>query len=155
MALPAGTREVTSQQKLRKLLSTYRSAQGDIDEITESLRTETSNAVEKHHLHRRAFNMIKALDKLSPEKLAEWSEHFEHYMEISGLNERIASAPSLALGNGADESELDADEAEQQKALKRRNGKGAAAAAAAEEETPAGEKAEGNLRNFPTPQGRA
>jgi hypothetical protein len=45
------------------------------------------------------------LDRLSPEKLADFMEHFDHYFEASGLEERANSAQRLPMGDGAGEQE--------------------------------------------------
>lgn len=124
----------TSGKKLKSLLASARSTQSDITELAGTLGEEIKTAIENNHLHRKAFNIVKGLDRMEPEKLRECWEHLEHYMEAAGLNERIASAPRLTMGEGGDDpTELEADEAEQDKAAKRK----------------------GNVRAFPQPTGEA
>jgi len=157
-ALPAGSKPAINQKKLRSLLSSARSARADISEIAGGMGEAIAKAVENDHLDRKAFNMVRALDKLEPDRLADVLENFEHYLDISGLNERAASAPRLPIGEGddGDHNESEADEKEQERALAaKKNANGAGKHA---EPKPAGEKPgekTGNVENFPTPQGRA
>lgn len=141
MAKPATNpngREVTSGKKLKSLLASCRSTQNDITELAGTLGEEIKTAVEKHHLHKKAFNVCKMADRMEPEKLAEFLEQLEHYLEATGLNDRARSAPRMEMGdgNGADPTENEADEAEQDKAAKRKSGRG-------------------NVRAFPQPVGEA
>lgn len=122
-ALPAGSKPAINQKKLRSLLSSARSAQADITEIAGGMGEAIAKAVENDHLDRKAFNMVRALDKLEPDRLADVLENFEHYLDISGLNERAASAPRLPIGEeDGDHNESEADEREQDRALAAKNG---------------------------------
>lgn len=129
-ALPAGSKEVTSAKVLKALLASSRSAQNDISEIGSTYGTEVKRAVEKNHLHRKAYNVVRMLDRMEPDKLADFMENFEHYCEATGLNARAASAPRMDMGE-KDKTENEADEEEQTRAAK------------------------GNVKNFPTPAGNA
>lgn len=140
MAKPATNpngREVTSGKKLKSLLASCRSTQNDITELAGTLGEQIKSAVENHHLHKKAFNVCKMADRMEPEKLAEFLEQLEHYLEATGLNERAASAPRMDMGAAGEQTENEADEAEQDKAAKRNKG------------------ARGNVRAFPAPVGEA
>ena len=117
-AKPSEVRPATPQKKLRQLLAAARSAQKDIDEIAGGMGEEIKTAVEKHHLHRKAFNVVKMADRMEPEKLADFLDNLEHYLEVSGLNERAASAPRLGMGD--EPNETAADELEQARAARRK-----------------------------------
>ena len=52
------------------------------------------------HLHTGAFNLIRRLDKMKPGDLADFMEHFDHYFQASGLQERANSAPRLSIIDG-------------------------------------------------------
>jgi hypothetical protein len=111
---PAAPAEVarpsTSQSKLKSLMAAARSAQKDVTEISGSLGAEIKVAVEKHHLHRKAFRVIVALDRMEPEKLADFLDCFEHYLDISGLNARAKSAPRMNFEQDAEGPEDDGPE---------------------------------------------
>jgi hypothetical protein len=92
--------EMITPNKLLSLMKSARSAQKDIQEIAGGLGSEIKTAVENHHLHRKAFSVVKAGDKMEPEKLAEFLAHLDFYLEASGLRKRAASAPRLEVIEG-------------------------------------------------------
>lgn len=94
-AKPSEVRKAISQKKLRSLMASARSTKKDVDEIVGGHRSELADAVEKHHLHKGVFAVIKRLDRMEPEKLAEWRDVFDHYWDISGLDDRASSAPAM------------------------------------------------------------
>lgn len=117
---PSEVLQAISAAKLRSLLKDGRATQADIQEIAGTFGNAVKSAVENHHLHRKAFAHIRALDRMEPEKLADYMAHFEHMYEISGLRERAESAQRLPMGD--DQTELEADEAEQERTGKGRGG---------------------------------
>lgn len=62
------------------------------------------NATEHQFLHRKAHGIYRQLDKMEPEKLAEFMFHFLYYLNIGGLFERAASVRSLDLDNDGGEN---------------------------------------------------
>jgi hypothetical protein len=109
-ATESDVRPAISQRKLRELMSSARKAQNNISEISGGLGSEIKLAVEKNHLHRKAFRIIVQADRMEPEKLADFFDCLDHYRDISGLNERAASAERLPMPEGeADEEEADAE----------------------------------------------
>jgi hypothetical protein len=89
--------QMITPTKLLSLMKSARTAQKDIQEIAGSLGSEIKTAVENNHLHRKAFAVVKAGDKMEPEKLAEFLAHLDFYLEASGLRMRAASAPRLEV----------------------------------------------------------
>lgn len=98
---PSDVRRTISERKLRELLSDNRTAQADIDEISGTMGSAVKQAVEKHHLHRRAFNIVKSLDRMEPEKLAECLDYVDDYLEKSGLRDRAAKVTRLQFGDAS------------------------------------------------------
>lgn len=94
-AKPSEVRKAISQKKLRSLLASARSTKADVDEIVGGHRSEIADAVERNFLHKGVFATIKRLDRMEPEKLAEWRDTFDHYWDISGLDDRAKSAPAM------------------------------------------------------------
>lgn len=97
-------RELISKPKLKSLMNTVQKAKIDIAEINGATGQEVREAIEKKHLHRRAFNACKPLMKLTAEHLAEFKDHFDYYWEALGLEAKAAGAPRLPMGE-ADEGE--------------------------------------------------
>lgn len=128
--LPSQVLKSISQKKLKQLLAHARSTKQDVDEIVGTHRSQIAEAVEKNNLHKGAFAMVKRLDRLEPGKLADWLDYLDHYLDISGLRDRAATAPRLAMG--------DADE-------------GGGEAADEGEGTSRRRSAEGAVRGFPRP----
>ena len=111
-AKAADLRPITPQKKLRELLASHRAAKNDIDEIAGGLGSEIKTAVEKNHLHRKAFRVVLQADRMEPEKLADFLDNLDHYLEISGLRARAASAPKFEVVGGTDVDEGTAQAAE-------------------------------------------
>lgn len=103
-------RQVIGARKLTNLLRSARSAYKDTRAIAGTFGEQVRQAVEHDHLHRRAFNFIKTLDRLEPEQLAETMEQFLYMYEASGLEQRAKSAPKLELVHDADAEEAEAAE---------------------------------------------
>lgn len=122
---------VTSEKKLRALLKDGRACRNAVQEANGTFGQKVSNAVENDHLHKKAFGVIRMLDKMEAEKLAEFMDHFDHYYTVSGLEERANSAQRLSFGAGEQAQEDEEDDDEQ--------------------ETAAGVNDE-NVRAFPAPQ---
>lgn len=96
------TSAAISQKKLLTLIKGGRAAYKNMREIAGTFGEQVKEAIEHDHLHRKAFAMVRSLDRLEPEKLAETMEQFLFYYEISGLAERAKSAPKLTLVHDAD-----------------------------------------------------
>lgn len=48
---------------------------------------------QQNHLHKDAFNVIKKIANWTPEKQADFLEHFDYMLEVTGIEDRAASAP--------------------------------------------------------------
>lgn len=92
--------KLTSPATLKSLLKSGRALKENLDELTSAHSAEVREAVDKKHLHKKAFGVIKMLDRMTAEKLADFMEHFDHYFEASGLEERANSAQRLPMGDG-------------------------------------------------------
>lgn len=102
-----GARKVISANKLKQLISAGRSTQKDVSSLTGTMREKIANAVENDNLNNSVFASIRRLDRMEPAKLKIWLEDFEHYLDISGLQERAESAPTLEFGPGEEDDEED------------------------------------------------
>lgn len=123
-----GVSEEISEKKLKSLLASARSNDKDVRELSGSINSKIATAVENDNLHKKAFSTIRAADRMTPEKLADWWDHVQLYMDLSGLSERAKSAPRLRL-------EPDKEEADEENAGKA--------------------EGKGNVEPFPQPRGTA
>ena len=95
---------VISAGKLKKLLASHRAAKRDSAQIAQALGAEIKEAVSNNHLHGGAFKLVAKLDKMEPEELSLFMDHFEHYYVSAGLEKRANSVMRMDLPEG-DEAE--------------------------------------------------
>lgn len=93
---------VISQSKLVNLMKMKRGAKKDTGEINGRVGEAIASAAENHNLHRKAFSVIMTLDNMEPEKIADFLDHFNYYLDISGINKRAESVMRMNMGEGAD-----------------------------------------------------
>ena len=114
VASSSEVRAAISAPKLKSLLKAKRGAKTDTGEINGRVVQMIAEAVEKHHLHRKAFGAIVHLDRMEPEKIRDYLDCFEHYLDISGIGKRAESVERLPLGDanetGGNDDEDDASE---------------------------------------------
>ncbi len=103
---PSETRPAISQKKLRSLLNTARRVQKEISELAGGIGAEIKDAAETNYLHRKAFNVCKAADRMEPEKLADFLDCLDHYLDISGLRDRASKVTRMDF-EASDEAEDD------------------------------------------------
>lgn len=111
----AATSSEVSQQiterKLKTLLKACDATTKDVRAAAGELGNKIARAVEHDYLHRKAFSTIRMLDRLSPEKLADYFDSFDYYRDISGLQKKAESAPNF-LGSAHQAGEDEAEETE-------------------------------------------
>lgn len=96
---------VTPERELKALLKKAKDTKRETSELSGTFGQAVANAVENKHLHRKAFNITKGLHQMADEKLAETMMHLEHYLEVSGINERVKKVGRLPLGDQADDGD--------------------------------------------------
>ncbi len=101
-AKPAKVRRQISASKLRSLMATARSTYKDVREIAGGFGAEVKNAAEHDHLNKKAFAILRGLDRLEPEKLADALDALDYYLDVGGLRKRASQVQRLPLG-GEDE----------------------------------------------------
>jgi len=90
------TRRLTPPNTVKNLLKSLRGQAEDIAKIRGEMGGAVSDAVKNKFLHKKAFGDIRRLDKLGPEKLADWKAHFDYYWDVCGLADRAKSAPKFS-----------------------------------------------------------
>lgn len=101
--------ESISQNKLKALLRSAKTTQASMAELSGALGQQISNAIEDNHLHRKAFNIVKSMDKMDDEKLAECWHWLKKYFAMAGLQDRVDTVITMAFGpgDGAPETAVD------------------------------------------------
>lgn len=102
-AKPSEVKKVISGSKLKNLMAAKRSAKKDTAEIAGQLGQMIRDAVENNHLHRKAFGTIVMLDNMEPEKVLDFLDHFNYYLDVSGIQKKAEAAPRLPMGDGPGE----------------------------------------------------
>ena len=103
---PSVATKLISEAMLKKLLKRDAAIKDDIDGKVGELRETIANAVEKHHLHKGAFALLKKFDRMEPEKAAELWDTMLAYMDMAGVMAKIESVAKLPLeGDSDDEAE--------------------------------------------------
>lgn len=108
---PSEVQRVISQKKLRALMASHRTAREEVSEVSGGLGTEVKNAVKNDYLNAPVFRLIMQLDRKTPEKLRDFLDDLQHYLDISGLEKRAQDVQPLDLRdrNGSGEEEGDAE----------------------------------------------
>lgn len=119
-AARVGEHVLISASALKSLLKEDTRIKGDIDELVSELRGEIKVAVDKKGLDKKAYAMLKAISRMTPEKGSRVYHNFLAYMDLSGVLERIDAVQDLPLeteqkqraaeGNGAGEQDEEAGE---------------------------------------------
>jgi hypothetical protein len=102
-ATPSEVSEQISERKLKQLIKDARTAYKDTRAIAGDFGQKIASAVEHDHLHRKAFSVAKTADRMEPEKLAEFLDALDYYLDASGLRERAASAPRMEMGDNVEQ----------------------------------------------------
>jgi hypothetical protein len=101
-----------SRESLRRLLRMARESAEDVGALVEPVKEAVGDAVKNEFLNRWAFNVVKALDKLEPEVLADRLFFLDLYLEQAGLRGRAGKVMRLDLDGGEPHGEPGQAEAE-------------------------------------------
>ena len=96
-----------SENDLRNLLRRCTTDANQIGTINDTLRERIADAVEKKHLDKKAFALLRRLDKMENEDLATFWDNMLAYMDMAGLSERIESVGKLPLPEPAEKVETE------------------------------------------------
>jgi hypothetical protein len=102
---------------LQDLIRACRTYSSDMATTQGEMAQKIGEAVEKKGLNKKVFSLIRKLDAMEDDKIAEFMEVFEDYYVKAGLKKRAENAPNFWTGKtkGAERTELEADEAEQER----------------------------------------
>ncbi len=99
--------KVIDESSFRKLVKALQNAVAEKDEAVATIGGLISSAVEKKHLHKKAFAMYRGIARLSDAHLATVLAHFDHYREIGGLDERASKQQEMFARPEVGETEDD------------------------------------------------
>jgi hypothetical protein len=91
--------------KLQALLKAAKTAYQDGRAAAGIIGKKIATAAEHDHLHVKAFATLRAMDRMEPEKAAEYWDVLQYYVENSRVGEKIKSAPRLGLGDDREAEE--------------------------------------------------
>jgi hypothetical protein len=104
-AKPSEVTEQIGQKKLKALLKAATEAYKEGREIAGTIGQKIGEAVENDRLHRKAFSVLRGMDRMTPEKLADFWDTLQFYVDASGLGERAKAALRLPLDAGDDDDD--------------------------------------------------
>lgn len=93
------------EQVLRRLLKSEKTYKQQVADLNGEAREQIKNAIEKNHLHKGAFVILKKLDKMDDTDLAFLWDTLLAYMDMSGVMKRIESVPELPMGQPVEEED--------------------------------------------------
>jgi hypothetical protein len=100
-------------------------------ELAGELGSEIGKAVEKYGTNRKALGVIRQLNRMEPEKLADFLDHFDYMLDVSGIEKRAESVQRLPLAEEKADPEEEAESSQEPDAKVSRPQFGAKAAAEA------------------------
>lgn len=80
--------KLPNAQVLKTCLSRASKIDADLTESRGELGAFIKEAEEKHNIHRKAFKLIRQLDRMDQTKLAEFIRHFDHYRDVVELDKK-------------------------------------------------------------------
>lgn len=107
-AKPSETTLLIGEKNLRKLLRDDAGIKSQVDELVGTLREKIGHAVDKQHLNKKVYALLKPWYRMSEDQLADYWPVFLFYMEASGLMAKIDEATEgrLPLGDDAEDSNV-------------------------------------------------
>ncbi len=79
-------------------------------ELAGELGAKIANACETYGTNRKALGVIRQLNRMEPEKLADFLDHFDYMLDVSGLEKRAEAVQRLPMGDGPGEAEVEEPE---------------------------------------------
>ena len=94
-------------KRLASILTLDRKTKKATSELAGELGSEIAAVCEKYGTNRKALGMIRVLNRMEPEKLAAFLDHFDYLLDVSGLEKRAESFQRLPLSEP--ETEVDTE----------------------------------------------
>ncbi|MBS0369038.1 MAG: hypothetical protein JSS57_07555 [Proteobacteria bacterium] len=92
--------QLPSERVLKRLLKSGDEMKEAVDGLTGSHREEIKNAIDKHHLNKDAFALLKKFHRIKSAETKHILFHtFIEYLEMSGEMKLIDSVQNLPLGD--------------------------------------------------------
>lgn len=90
---------------LNGILATDKRTKKAQSELAGEIGQKVADAVERFGTNRKALSVIRSLNRMEPEKLAEFLDHLDYMLDISGLEERAATVQRLPMGDDLGDAE--------------------------------------------------
>lgn len=115
---PATGKDVTGMipaKVLNSILNKDKATKKEQSALSGELGQKIAEAVDRFGTNRKALSTVRMLNRMEPEKLADYLDHLDYMLDISGIEARAAAVQRLPLGENAapdapaDEHENDPD----------------------------------------------
>lgn len=94
-AKPSDTVRVPAASALKRIIRDVQAVTADQNEVTGRKSAIIRDAVERNHLHKKAFAVVMQGLRMSPGHAAEFLAHFDHYRNVGGLDDHAASQEQM------------------------------------------------------------
>ena len=94
--------KMITKSALASILALDRRTKAEQSELAGELGNKIAHAVETYGTNRKALGMIRQLNRMEPEKLADFLDHFDYMLDVSGLEKRAESVQRLPLADAKD-----------------------------------------------------
>jgi hypothetical protein len=98
---------------LDRILKLDKRTKGQQAELAGELGSEIAKAVERFGTNRKALGIIRTLNRMEPEKLADFLDHFDYMLDVSGLEKRAEQVQRLPMDGAKAPKDGADDEAEE------------------------------------------
>lgn len=88
---------------LASILTLDKKTKRQQSELAGDIGSAVAKAVERFGTNRKALGIIRTLNRMEPEKLADFLDHFDYMLDISGLEDRAAAVQKLPMAGEAED----------------------------------------------------
>ena len=82
---------------LNSILALDKRTKTQQSELAGELGQKISAACERYGTNRKALGMIRTLNRMEPEKVADFLDHFDYLLDVSGIEKRAEAVQRLPL----------------------------------------------------------
>lgn len=86
---------------LMSLLALDKRTKKQQQELGGELGSKVGDICERYGTNRKALAVIRTLNRMEPEKIADFLDHLDYLLDVSGIEERASKVERLPLGDGA------------------------------------------------------
>ena len=102
---PGEVLQMVPEKPLLALLALDKRTKKQQSELAGEIGQKVGEICERYGTNRKALSVIRTLNRMEPEKLADFLDHFDYLLDVSGLEKRAADVQRLPLNEPAGEAD--------------------------------------------------